>query len=128
MIKTALKISTVALAAAISAPGAIAEEARKSEVAVFLTIETKPGQREALVDLWDKHLKDRASEDRDHVNYVFALDMNDPNVIRIAEVYATQAAFQTNTQSDWFAAYMAEATKLLAGEPSFAMASPHWVK
>ncbi|MEM7440542.1 MAG: antibiotic biosynthesis monooxygenase [Pseudomonadota bacterium] len=128
MINSALKISAATLVIALGAAGTNADEASKSEVAVFLTIETKPGQREALVDLWDQHLKERASEDREHVSYVFALDMNDPNIIRIAEVYATQGAFQSNTQSDWFAAYMAEASKLLAGEPGFVMASPHWVK
>ncbi|MEM6619946.1 MAG: antibiotic biosynthesis monooxygenase [Pseudomonadota bacterium] len=128
MIKAALKISALTLALALATAGAQADEPKQAEVAVFLTIETQPGQRDTLVDLWEKHLKTRASSDDAHVSYVFALDMNDPNVVRIAEVYATQAAFQANTQSDWFAAYMAEVGRLLAGEPGFAMASPYWVK
>ncbi|MEM9740990.1 MAG: antibiotic biosynthesis monooxygenase, partial [Pseudomonadota bacterium] len=112
----------------LCAPMAQAEEAPSGEVALFLTIETRAGQREALVGLWDEHLKTRAAEDDVHIDYIFALDMHDPNVVHITEVYTTQAAFQANTQSAWFAGYMAEVGPLLAGEPIFAMASPHWVK
>lgn len=128
MIKSALKITTLAACFAFGAIGAYAEDTKQGEVALFLTIETQPGQRDALVALWDEHLKLRAAEDANHVSYVFALDMGDPNTVHISEVYATQAAFQANSQSPWFAAYMAEAGPLLAGEPGFAMASPHWVK
>lgn len=54
--------------------------------------------------------------------------MQDPDKVHISEVYSTQAAFQANSQAKWFSAYMAEAGQLLAGEPGFVMAQPHWVK
>lgn len=125
---TTFKAAAFALAALLSTPMAHSEETSSSEVALFLTIETQPGQRKALVDLWDAHLKTRAADDEVHIDYILALDMHDPNVIHITEVYTTQAAFQANAQSAWFASYMAEAGPLLAGEPAFAMASPYWVK
>ncbi len=125
---TTLKTAAFALAVLLSTPLAHAEGNYSGEVAVFLTIETQPGQREALIGLWDAHLKSRAAGDNVHIDYIFALDMNDPNVIRITEVYTTQAAFQANAQSEWFASYMTEAGPLLAGEPAFAMADPYWVK
>lgn len=128
MTMTTFRTAAFALAALLSAPLAHAEENTSGEVAVFLTIETQPGQREALVELWDAHLKTRAAEDEVHIDYIFALDMNEPNVVHITEVYTTSAAFQANTQSDWFANYMSEAGPLLAREPGFAMASPYWVK
>ncbi len=128
MKKPAFKTGLLVLTLALSVTTAQAEEKPTSELALFLTIKTQPGQRDALVALWDEHLKTRAAENDDHVSYVFALDMNDPDTVRITEVYATQAAFETNTQAPWFGAYMAEAGQLLAGEPDFAMASPHWVK
>lgn len=125
---TTFKTTAFALVALLSTPLAFAEEANSGEVALFLTIETQPGQREALIGLWDEHLKTRAAEDDVHIDYIFALDMNDPNIVHITEVYTTQAAFRANAQSQWFASYMAEAGPLLAGEPVFAMASPYWVK
>ncbi len=124
MITSALKVAALTLAVT----PAQAEDSTAGEIALFLTIKTQPGQREALVALWDTHLKARAADNTDHVRYVFALDMGDPNTVHITEVYATQAAFEANAQSPWFAAYMAEAGQLLAGEPGFAMASPYWVK
>ena len=128
MVTDTFKSTALALALAVHLTPAIAGEPTAGEVALFLTIETQPGQRDTLVDLWDQHLKGRAAEDDAHTGYVFALDMNDPNIVHITEIYASQAAFQTNSQSAWFAAYMAEVGPLLAGEPAFAMASPYWVK
>lgn len=98
------------------------------EVSLFMTIRTQPGQRDELISLWEKHLKDRAAENDAQVRYVIARDLADPDVIRITEVYATQAAFEENSQAPWFADYMAEAGPLIVGQPDFAMATPHWVK
>ncbi len=122
------KTGLLALALALSMTTAQADDMPSGEVALFLTIKTQPGQRDALVALWDDHLKARATENADHVSYVMALDMADPDTVHITEVYATQAAFEANSQAPWFGAYMAEASKLLAGEPGFAMASPYWLK
>ena len=128
MIKPILKSAALVSALALAPASAHADEVPDAEVAVFLTIQTQPGQRDELVALWDAHLKTRAAENDSHVSYVFALDMADPDKVHITEVYATQAAFQANMQSPWFAAYMAKAGQLLAGEPGFVMANPHWVK
>lgn len=122
--KTAAIVATLAL----GPTAAQSEDLSSGEVALFLTITTQPGQRDALVDLWDTHLRARAQEDDAHVSYVFALDMNDPDTVHITEIYASQEAFEANSTSPWFAAYMAEAGQLLAGEPGFAMAIPHWIK
>ena len=128
MIKSVCKAAILAATIAVSAPVTQAADLSGSEVALFLTIKTQPGQRDTLVALWDEHLKTRTAENAGHVSYVFALDMGDPDMVHISEVYANKAAFEANTQSQWFAAYMAKAGKLLMGEPGFVMASPHWVK
>ena len=128
MTYSTLKAATLACALVFGVTPALAGDGNHGEVALFLTIKAQDGKRDTLVDLWDKHLKTRAAENDDHVSYVFAVDMQDPNTVYISEVYATQAAFQANSQSAWFGAYMAEVGPLLAGEPGFAMAAPHWVK
>ncbi len=128
MIKHTLKLAALAALVVLGLTTAQADEMPTGKVALFLKIKTQPGQRDALVALWDEHLKTRAAENADHVSYVFALDMGDPDMVHISEVYSTQAAFQANSKSPWFAAYMAEAGQLLAGKPGFVMAKPHWVK
>ncbi len=99
-----------------------------AEVALFLTVKTQPGQRDQLIALWEKHLKARAQENEAQIRYVIARDAADPDTLRITEVYATQAAFEANSQAPWFGEYMAEAGPLLAGQPEFHMGTPHWVK
>lgn len=99
-----------------------------AELAIFLTIRTKPGKREALRALWERHLKPRAAEAAVQTHYVFAFDSQDENVVRIMEVYASMAAFEKNARAPWFAAYMEEAAPLLDGEPALHMATPVWVK
>lgn len=128
MIKPVFKIAALAALVALGLTNATAEEMPRGEVALFLTIKTQPGERDTLVALWDEHLKTRAADNADHLSYVFALDMADPDTVHITEVYSTQAAFEANSQAPWFSAYMAEVGPLLAGEPGFVMASPHWVK
>ena len=120
--------TALAVTIALGISSAKAEDISSGEVALFLTVKTQPGQRDALIDLWDTHLKTRAEQDTVHVDYIFALDMGDPDTVHITEVYTTMAAFEANSQSPWFAAYMAEAGPLLAGEPGFAMATPYWLK
>ena len=99
-----------------------------AELAIFLTVRTKPGKREELKALWEQYLKQRAAQNEMQSHYVYAFDSQDENVIRITEVYETMAAFQANSQADWFSAYMQEAMSLLDGEPEFHMATPQWIK
>ncbi|MEO1734363.1 MAG: antibiotic biosynthesis monooxygenase [Pseudomonadota bacterium] len=124
----ALKTAVLALTFISTLGMAEAGETTNGEVAVFLSVKTIEGQRDTVVKLWDAHLKTRAQDNPEHVSYVVALDANDPNTIHISEVYATSAAFEANSQSPWFGAYMAEVGPLLDGEPAFARALPYWVK
>lgn len=68
MIKSALKATTILAFLALGSVTALAEDKSSGEVALFLTIKTQPGQRDALVALWDKHLKTRAAENADHLS------------------------------------------------------------
>jgi len=99
-----------------------------AELAIFLTVKTKPGKRDALKALWEKHLKQRAAENEAQSKYIYAFDSQDENTVRITEVYETMAAFEHNSRAEWFSAYMNEAMPLLDGEPEFNMAVPKWIK
>ena len=99
-----------------------------SELALFLTVKAQPGKRDALKELWEEHLKPRATNNPHQTHYVYAYDAQDENIIRISEVYATAAAFEENSGAEWFAEYMKLAIPLLDGEPEFHMAIPQWVK
>jgi quinol monooxygenase YgiN len=99
-----------------------------ADLALFITVRTQPGKRDALKALWEEHLKPRAAANASQSRYVFSYDLHDADVIRLAEVYETETAFQENASGPWFAAYMKAAAPLLAGEPEVHMAAPQWVK
>ncbi len=99
-----------------------------ADLAIFISVRTKPGKRDALKSLWKTHLKQRAIDNSAQPNYIYAFDMHDENLIHITEVYETMEAFEANSKAEWFGAYMAEAQNLLDGEPEFHMAKPEWIK
>ncbi len=99
-----------------------------ADLALFITVRTKPGQRDALKDLWEQHLKPRAAANDAQSRYVFSYDLHDENMVRMAEVYETEAAFKENAGGSWFADYMAAAGPLIDGAPEVHMAAPQWVK
>jgi len=128
-----MKQLMLAIAIALTAGVATAQSLNEGtdtmqELSLFLTVRTQPGQRDAFVALWLQHLQPRAAGNEDQTRYVFALDLQDENVVRISEVYANKEAFEQNAGALWFQAYMNEAQPLLDGEPEYHMAAPVWVK
>ena len=99
-----------------------------AELAMFITVRTQPGQRDALRALWEAHLKPRAADNPAQSRYVYAYDDADADVIHIAEVYETRAAMAQNGSAEWFADYMEAAMPLLDGPPDVRMGTPVWVK
>ena len=71
-----------------------------ADLALFITVRTQPGNREAMRALWAQHLRPRAEKNQAQSRYVYAFDSQDENVIRITEVYETMAAFQENQRAD----------------------------
>ena len=98
------------------------------QVALFMTVRTQPGKRDALLALWEKHLKARAQKNDVQSHYVIARDLEDEDAIRFLEVYEDRVQLEANAAAPWFADYMVEAAPLLAGEPDVARAAPHWIK
>lgn len=62
-----------------------------AELALFLTVKTKPGKRDELKALWEQHLQHRAAENESQSRYVYAFEMQDENIIRITEVYENKS-------------------------------------
>ena len=99
-----------------------------TQLAIFMTVRTKPGKRDELRALWEKALKPRAQENNSQTHYVYAYDAQDKDIIRILEVYDNKDALHANAGADWFASYMQDAMPLLDGEPEFHMCDPKWIK
>lgn len=84
------------------------------------------GKRDELYQLYLDHLAPRAEANEDQEVVVWCADQQDPNSFVLFEIYGDAEALGANAGAEWFAAYMAEAMPLLAGEPEVIMAEPRW--
>ncbi|MEM9132330.1 MAG: antibiotic biosynthesis monooxygenase [Actinomycetota bacterium] len=98
------------------------------ELAMIITTKAKPGRRDELFALYRRDLAPRAVDNDGQEVVVWCADEHDPDTFHLFEIYRDMAALGANAQADWFAAYLAEAGPLLAGEPTVTMAAPRWSK
>ncbi len=98
------------------------------QLAVFVTLKSKPGKREALMGLWQERVQKHAAENPLETSYVYAFDMHDDTIVTVTEVFESLDAFHQNARAKWFKDYMGEVTQLLDGEPTYHMAIPQWTK
>ena len=98
------------------------------QLAIFVTLKSKPGKRGALLELWRERVQKRAAENPLETSYVYSFDMRDDTVVTITEVFESMEAFHLTSHSEWFKAYMKEVAQLLDGEPKYHMATPQWTK
>lgn len=99
-----------------------------NKLALFLKNKTKPGKRDQVYRLWDKHLRSRVETSQAQEIYFFCFDENDPDTFYIFELYNDREAFRQAGQTSWFAEYMKEVGPLLQGQSDFGMATPIWAK
>lgn len=64
-----------------------------SQPAIFVTLTAKPGQRAAVMALWQDRVKARVAENPLETSYVYAFDIRDDTVITITEVFDSMDAF-----------------------------------
>jgi quinol monooxygenase YgiN len=95
---------------------------------LILTIPTKPGRRDDVRAAWDRHLRARVEASEAQELYLFCEDVDDPDVVRIVEVYNDLGAMAENARAPWFAAYIQETREYVDGHPSMARAEPVWAK
>jgi len=99
-----------------------------SKSALFIMHKAKPGQREQVRQIWQKHLQPQIAGNTGHQAYFYCYDDNDPDMICVFQLYAHRNDAQEFVQQPWYQAYLAEVTPLLVGESQFRSATPFWMK
>ena len=97
-----------------------------NKLAMIITSRAAPGKRDELYELYQQHLAPRAAANDDQEVVVWCADQHDDDAFVLFEIYRSTDALGANAGADWFAAYMAAAMPLLAGEPQVVMATPVW--
>ncbi|MBA3241971.1 MAG: hypothetical protein H0T60_12155 [Acidobacteria bacterium] len=65
-----------------------------TKTALFIRHRAKPGRREDIRRVWEKHVKVRVEANPAHEAYFFCYDDGDPNVIRVFQLYTDPASMQ----------------------------------
>lgn len=97
-------------------------------VMMVISGQARPGQRDAMLELFETHLAERAVANDAQPVVVWATDDGDADRFHLVEIYDDPAALAANSQADWFWTYMAEAGELMASEPTVATCTPRWTK
>ncbi len=99
-----------------------------NQVCLFIKVRTLQGKRDAVKEIWEKHLLKRIKKNKIQKNYFYCYDNDDPDLILMFEYYTDQQQLGKNAQSEWFQNYMKEVGPFLAKEPEVHVASPVWIK
>jgi len=99
-----------------------------NKLALFVTAKARPGQRDELRRLWEEHIKphNESNQAQEYCCYSFAAE--DENTICMFELFSDPAVVKASMESDWFTAYMAKASPLMAAPPEVITAVPVWIK
>ena len=99
-----------------------------TKTALFIKHKAKPGKREEVRKVWEKHLRPRIGENVAHEAYFYCYDDNDPDMICVFQLYTDHTGPQGFVKQPWYPAYEAEVGPLLTGESEFRTATPFWIK
>ena len=95
--------------------------------ALFLQHRTKPGARDAVQRVWQKHMQPAIEANDWHEIYVYAV-ASDPDRICAFQVYASAEAANAFLKTPAYLAYEKEVAPLLEGPPIVEVLQPRWIK
>src|SRR5688572_18777697 len=116
---------------AISIYGSPVLHTRRAAMASFALVvkhKTKPGKRDEVRKVWEKHMAPAISANPGHTAYFYCFDNADPDSICAFQQYASAEASQKFLKTDSYAAYLKEVGPLLSGPPQVTELTPIWSK
>lgn len=98
-----------------------------TKYALFLQHRTKPGARDAVHKVWQKHMQAAVEANSGHEVYVYSFG-SDPNRICAFQVYNSFEAAAAFLKTPAYLAYEREVALLLEGPPEVEVLQPQWIK
>lgn len=98
-----------------------------SKHAVLLQHRTRPGARDAVQRVWQKHMQPAIEANAGHQIYVYAFG-NDPDQICAFQVYGSAEEAKAFLRTEAYLSYEQEVTPLLEGPPKVDVMQPQWMK
>jgi quinol monooxygenase YgiN len=95
--------------------------------ALFLQHRTKPGARDAVHQIWKKHMQPAIEANTGHEFYVYSFG-SDLDRICAFQVYASAEEASAFLKTPAYLAYEKEVAPLLEGPPDVEVLQPQWIK
>lgn len=96
--------------------------------ALIIKHKTRPGKREEVRRVWERHMAPAISANPGHTAYFYCFDDNDPDSIYAFQQYASAEASREFLKTDSYAAYLKDVEPLLAGPAQVTALTPIWSK
>lgn len=96
--------------------------------AIFIVHRTRPGQRDAVRAIWMKHMAPAIADNDGHLAYHYCFDNDDPDLIRVFQLYRDAEAAAAFLRHPNYTAYQQEVLELLIEPSEIHAAEPQWQK
>ena len=97
-------------------------------LALIIKHKTKPGKRDEVRKVWERHMAPAVSANPGHIAYFYCFDNADPDAIVAFQQYVSAEAAGEFLKTDSYAAYLQEVEPLLSGPPQVTALTPVWSK
>ena len=97
-------------------------------LALFITHRARPGKRDEVRHIWETHMAPTVAENPGHLAYSYCFANDDPDLIRVFQLYADRAASQAFLEKPSYKIHLDSVSHLLAGPPEIGEATPVWTK
>ena len=99
-----------------------------TKIALFVKHKTKPGKRDEVRAVWERHMRPNIVSNPGHEAYFYCFDNNDTDSICAFQQYADLKSSLDFLKTDSYAAYLKEVEPLLLGPPEVISLTPVWIK
>jgi len=96
--------------------------------AVFITHRTKEGQRPLAEEVWRRIMQPAVTANPHHLAYVYTLPEDEPNVIRVFQLYRSSEDAAAFLDTAEYLEYADAVREYLDGPPHVAAGAAAWVK
>lgn len=99
-----------------------------SRTALFIQHRTLPGKRAEMQHIWERHVRPRVEANEAHLFYFFCEDAEDPDVVRVFQLYNSDEAMSAFLGGDWYRDYLNEVSRVVSAPPLICPAPLVWSK
>ena len=99
-----------------------------TKVALFVKHRTRPGKRDEVRKVWERHMRPNIASNPGHEAYFYCFYNSDPDSICAFQQYADLESSQDFLKTESYAAYLRAVEPLLAGAPEVTSITPVWIK